>query len=249
MSIQRRLVVALHDVAPPFESQIKMQVEALKNARIDVTALMVVPNWHNEHQIVQESSLVEVVGALQADGCEIVLHGYTHQSRAGLRGAPFRVARAKLFAPADAEFMSLDHFSSIRTVRKGLSDLDSIGVSAEAFCAPGWLINDEAQTSLAEAGIKLLVGMMSVQDPLTSGVLWVPSFGYMGAGSLHEGGIRAMGLLTSQLRPRARAVQIYLHPDRSGGRAWMPTVDRAAQMVREGWKPTTYRDIWHSRNV
>lgn len=252
------MVVGIHDVAPPFEEEIRSQLEALSRAGVDRVTLKVVPCWHGRTALSASPTLIELLSEHVTAGSQLVLHGFQHRPRGPWLGSPIRRTRARLFARSAAEFMTLSGPDAASAVRSGMAELRRCGLPPpDTFCAPGWLITDEAESAIAEAGMRYLVGMFSIQDLQERRLQWLPSFGHMGAGPLHELGIHALGRLVSPIWNRTGRVQVYLHPEsRSGGtpgsdrRAgvrfgpdWMRTVQAVEALRRNGWEPVTFRDL------
>jgi len=241
---RRSLVVTLHDIAPPFEVEIRAQLAQLAAVGVQRCVLKVVPNWHGSHPLSESPSLVELLRSQLAAGSELVLHGLEHRPHGPLRGTPWSRLRGTVFAPDAAEFLTLSPAAAARAVREGFDLLEEAGLPRpSAFCAPGWLLTGDIRAALAGAGIRYLIGMFSVHDLRTARTYRLPAIGYMGASPGQEAGIR---LLNSMIRrtilPRAAVAKVYLHPQ--GGMhnaALCRTLAELANMVgRDGWVPTTY---------
>ena len=237
----KHLLVSLHDVAPPFERDILDQLDELERIGQFPVSLKVVPNWHGVHPLSESPRLLTSVKAWHNAGSEIVLHGNEHRRQGAWRGSPIRRARAGLFAPDAAEFMSMDGIQAMKSVESALDELEKCGLSRPtSFSAPGWLLSDEAQNAIAESGFQYLIGMQSILDLKCGSLLWTPSAGFMGGGSLHEAGIAALGSLTHPLVQRLGVIKVYLHPDVSGRRRWLRTVMQIDRLLRDGWTATTF---------
>jgi len=141
--------------------------------------------------------------------------------------------------------MTLCEAEARESILMGFDELALAGLPRpDTFCAPGWLLTDGARQGVADAGIRLLAGMFSIQDLQARRSQLVPSLGYMGGGRIHALGIGAMSSLVAPIAPRFSATKIYLHPDPSGRRRWRPAIQRAKTMVEHGWQPVTFDDLF-----
>jgi uncharacterized protein len=246
---RRSLVVTLHDVAPPFEAEIRAQLAQLAAVGVQRCVLKVVPNWHGSHPISESPSLLELLRSQLAAGSELVLHGLEHRPHGPLRGNPWSRLRGTVFAPDAAEFLTLPPAAAARSVRAGFDLLEEAGLPRpSAFCAPGWLLTGDIRAALASAGIRYLIGMFSMHDLQTARRYWLPAIGYMGASPGQEAGVRLLnGIIRRTVLPRAAVAKVYLHPQ--GGMhntALCRTFAELANMVgRDGWVPTTYAGMSH----
>jgi predicted deacetylase len=243
----RKLVVAIHDVAPPFEAQIRDQLDYLAGAGIRRCVLKVVPDWHGRHPIRESPTLIALLRDQVNAGSEIVLHGLQHRPHGPLTGPPGARFRGAVFAPGTAEFLSLTPDGAYAAVTTGLDCLETAGLPRPtAFCAPGWLLAPSVRASLERAGIRRIVNMLSVDDLCTQSRRWLPAVGYMGVSASQEIGIEILNavMLYGTLR-RAEAMKIYLHPQGNVGSPALRRVLRTVSWMvrRRGWSPTTYADL------
>ncbi len=245
---ERRLIVSLHDVAPPFEHEIRAQLEALAAMGVHRCVLKVVPNWHGRYPLDEAAGLAELLRAQVAGGSELVLHGYEHRPRGPMRGPALARLRGTLFAADAAEFLTLTASQASRVVVDGVETLARAGLPRPVyFCAPGWLLSAEGAEGLAAAGMRYIISMFSVRDLATGSSRWLPGFGYMGASPAHEAGVQ---LLNMAVRPvalaRARVARVYLHPQRGSRASGMRrTLDVVRTMVQqEGWQVSTFAEVF-----
>lgn len=240
----RRVIVSLHDVAPPYEADIRAQLEELRRLSVERCVLKVVPNWHGQHQLSRSPSLIDLLVRQVNAGSQVILHGYRHEPVGVWRGSPARMARARLFASRAAEFMTMSGAEARLAVERGLDELERSDLPPpDTFCAPGWLLSDEAENAVTEAGIRYLVGMFSLQDLRRRTLRWVPARGYMGAGRLHGCGAGVLAAMVGAVAGRATVRKVYLHPDTSGRRGWLKTINLVRDLLDSGWEPSTFGDL------
>lgn len=249
-SPDRRVIVSLHDAAPPFEDAIRAQLAALAAVGVHRCVLKVVPLWHGAHPIDQAGSFRDLLRAQVDAGSQLVLHGLEHRPHGPLRGTPLTWTRGMLFARGAAEFLSLDSSAAEDALRRGRALFARAGLPEPlAFCAPGWLLNAAGAEAVARAGLRQLIGMFTVTNLTTGRRTRLPGFGYMGGGPAQEAGVRILnGMVRSAALPRARVAKVYLHPQHALGN---PAHDRVLasirRMVAAGWRPATYAEVFDDR--
>jgi predicted deacetylase len=221
MSSRRALVVAVHDVAPATLPQTEALLSLLDSMDIRPRVLKVVP----EH-LKASPALVSLLINEQAAGSEVVMHGYSHRAEGPLRGPLARRLRARISAPGAAEFMTLSPDDVAWRLRKGRDILDSLGVRAEGFCAPGWLEPPGLLQALQAAGFRYDVRMLSVVEVATRRITRTAWIGYMGAGPVQERLVAVANTLTRRLLARAPVLKVFVHPAGTGAEGhWRAVLD------------------------
>ncbi|MFI5278238.1 MAG: DUF2334 domain-containing protein [Ktedonobacterales bacterium] len=245
----RQLVVALHDVAPPFEGAIRAQLDLLAAIGVRRVSLLVTPDWHGDALLSDAPSLVELLSAQVAAGSQLALHGYTHQPEPGaiFEGPWLRRLRARLFARDAAEFLTLAPEEAETLLRQGLDDFEQVGLPRPTtFCAPGWLSNAAAEAALTRAGMRYLISMFGVRDLWSKWRIQTPAVGYMGAGRTQELGVQTFNMLVRWTKlPTASVACVYLHPqsEPTGPRV-RRQIALVAKLLARGWQLATYDDLF-----
>src|SRR5438270_13044054 len=85
VSVQRKLVVSLHDVSPHTWEPCRQILGELKRAGVSRASLLVIPDRHQRGNFLQHSAFCGWLKREVTAGSEAVLHGYHHRrtSRAG----------------------------------------------------------------------------------------------------------------------------------------------------------------------
>lgn len=247
--VSRQVVVSLHDVAPPFEAAIRTQIGLLASVGVRRLALKVTPDWHGASALHDAPSLVELLRAQVAAGSQLIMHGYTHQARAGsaLQGPWLTRTRGRLFAVDAAECLTLSSEEAEEALRCGLAEFERAGLPRPTmFCAPGWLHNAATEAALRRTGFRYMIDMFLVRDLWTQRRIWTPAVGYMGAAPGQEMGVRALNVMIQRAAlPSASVAKVYLHPqhDPAGPivRHWLVALQRMIE--RDGWQPATYAEV------
>lgn len=256
--LQRRaarwVVVALHDVAPPFEDAIRAQLDLLAEIGIRRVTLLVTPDWHSAAPLRDAPGLVDLLQAHVAAGSQLALHGYAHQpdDARPFEGTRLDRLRARLFAANAAEFLTLDPQEAEDALRAGLDEFEQAGLPRPAmFCAPGWLHNAAAEAALTRAGLRYLIGMFDARDLWSGWRIQTPAVGYMGAGPKQELGVRILNLLVRLAKLRSAEVAcVYLHPQgQPTGARVRSQIAYLSKLLARGWQPATYADIFDARSM
>ncbi len=229
------LVVAIHDVAPSSLGEVRWLLARLDEMDIHPRVLKAIPAPGGE-ELASGSEVAELLRQEQAAGSEIVVHGYTHRTAGLFRGSPLDTTRARLFAPEDAEFLSIDRAEAARRLARGREVLERCGLQVSGFCAPGWLAPAALDDLAAAGGYAYVIGLLRIADLGRRRVRTVPPFGYMGANQAQERLVGIGGDTTLSLHrwlgDRVPHLRAFLHP--SGARTSpdaMRTLERIGRLA------------------
>lgn len=164
------LIVSIHDVAPPFEPQIDAILGRLKALGVTRCSLLVVPDYHGGGRADRNAGWVSRLKSWQAEGHEMVLHGYFH--RAGKNGSPDlkHAFLRNVYTASESEFLELDVAEASGRLKLGLEVLGNAGLAPRGFVAPAWLMNAEVLKTLGELGfdytntLKKIIDLKSGRD-------------------------------------------------------------------------------------
>jgi len=73
------IVVSLHDIAPSTQQIANTIISELAHRGVRVCSLLVVPDYHHEGLFTADRQFVSWLRGLEAEGNEIVIHGYFHE--------------------------------------------------------------------------------------------------------------------------------------------------------------------------
>jgi uncharacterized protein len=73
------MVVSLHDVAPSNQQIANTIISELARRGVSVCSLLAVPDYHHQGLFTRNQQFVSWLRGLEADGHEIVIHGYFHE--------------------------------------------------------------------------------------------------------------------------------------------------------------------------
>lgn len=233
-----RLVIAVHDIAPGSIEGVRFLLLALDRVGARPRVLKVIPK-----DLPDDPGLQTLLRDEQARGSEIVLHGYSHQTAGRLRGRwPARL-RARLFAPHDAEFLSLAPADMTARLRAGRDALRQAGLEVTGFCPPGWLASPELPAALRAEGFRYAVGMTAVVELIGGRRIPTAWLGYMGSAPIQERLVGVANALARRAAPRFGTVKVFLHPQRAPGSAACRRVLEAIPELMKGRTLLTYGQL------
>lgn len=246
--MNRRLVVELHDVAPPFEAEIREQLRLLDAIGVQRYVLLVVPNWHGAYPLNDYPTFAALLQSRVAAGSELALHGLTHRRRGPVRSSLLDRWRARAFAGDHAEFLTMTRIQAREAVDEGMRVIDEAALPAPtAFCAPAWLLSLEGSEGVRDAGLGRVVGMLNLVNTSEHRRHVWPAFGYMGAGRRQELGVQAMNGLVVPAAGCIGRARAYLHPQHIERPSHARVVRCLEKMLHAGWTTVTYEELWPSR--
>jgi predicted deacetylase len=148
----KSLIVSLHDAHPGSRAQIEEQVALLAAYGITRSSILVVPEFHHGPAADADAAFVESVNKWQADGHEIVLHGYFHDRKESPRENLRTLFWTRLYTSQEAEFLDLPINIARERLEMGRALFEKQGWRTTGFIAPAWLMADGLTDLLAEMG-------------------------------------------------------------------------------------------------
>lgn len=188
-------------------------------------------------------SLIAFLQAEQALGSEIVLHGYSHRRHGPWQRPLRRQLRARLFAPADAEFLSLTRAEIESRLTNGRAILEEAGLAVRGFSAPGWLESADVRPALRRLNFRYVVGLTQLVDLATGRRVLTDWVGYMGAGNIQEGFVGLANLLNRVALHAFPLAKVFLHPQRARGSVPVERVLSLVPLLMRERALTTYHRV------
>ncbi|MFZ0158064.1 MAG: DUF2334 domain-containing protein [Kineosporiaceae bacterium] len=144
-------MVSIHDVAPATHRECAALVDALADAAIPLTQLVIAGPWRGEGLVGGDGRATEVLGWLRQRrdaGDEVSLHGWLH--RADHSTSTLRRLVGNIAARGVGELWELDRQTTAQRASLGLDLLRRNGLNAIGCTPPGWLVSRQARLGLAE---------------------------------------------------------------------------------------------------
>ena len=163
--------VSIHDVSPPFRSEIELALE-MCHARGCKPALLVVPNFHGEHPLEGDAAFCSWLRELQAEGHEIFLHGFFHAAGAprlrddGRPGsAASRFFAQRVVSGGEAEFSDVSPDEARARLVAGERILGDAGLTIDGFIPPAWSMPRWMLDLLAERRVAYTEEHLTIHAP------------------------------------------------------------------------------------
>lgn len=154
--------VSIHDVAPPWERELDLALDACRAVSVR-PALLVVPNFHGDAPLDRAPAFAKRLRALAEEGHEIYLHGFFHKADVQRGGLGTFVAQ-RVVSGGEAEFAELERDEAARRLDEGLRLLRDVGLAPTGFVAPAWAMPRWLVPMLAERGLTYTEARLAVID-------------------------------------------------------------------------------------
>ncbi len=152
----RRLLVAIHDVAPLHAPAIEELRCALVQVGASQVAMLVVPDFWGESPILPGSAFATRLREWADEGVEMFLHGYHHSDDCR---HPRWIDRVKAhgMTAGEGEFLGLTTGEARRRITEGRSLVEEVtGRAISGFVAPAWLYGPGARAALSDTGVSMI---------------------------------------------------------------------------------------------
>lgn len=242
---QKALIVSLHDAHPGAHAAIAEQVAFLAGYGITRSSILVVPEFHHSGPVTQDRNFCDAVSAWQAQGHEIVLHGYFHDRKESPPEKLSTLFWTRLYTNREAEFLDLPREAARVRLEKGLALFKAQGWQTRGFVAPAWLMAEGLTNLLAEMGFGYTTRLKEIIPllPGTNRLKISQSLCY----STRSGWRRfASGAWNKHLYGKLRKtdlVRLSLHPRDLEFPLMRRQIDQILRAsLKRGFQPTTYGD-------
>jgi uncharacterized protein len=148
-----RLLVSIHDVAPPFLAEVE-ELWALCRSLGVQPGLLVVPNWHGTHPLSAHPATVSWVRGCAHAGASILLHGQRHDE-VGTQRSPGDYLVAAGRTAREGEFLTLGAAAAYQKIAAGVNVLRDAGLDPVGFVPPAWLARSAHRRAVQSAGLAL----------------------------------------------------------------------------------------------
>jgi predicted deacetylase len=241
MMRKRRLVVSIHDVAPPTFEPTKEILAQLNSAGVDRVSLLVIPNYRGQWRLDEHADFAAWLRERVGVGDEMVLHGYEHAEVKPARGMRDKL-KNRLYTVGEGEFLSLSYEEARQRLQRGLAIFGKIGVPTRGFVAPSWLLSQQGLAAARDLGFEYTNYYLQFSDLSRGKTAFAPSLVF-GPGNLNEDWALRAQRFVRKLLNRCSLVRIVIHP---------PCVENARrfsqtlQLIREQvdrHRPSTYQEF------
>jgi uncharacterized protein len=158
------MVVSVHDVAPCTQQIASTIISELGRHGVSVCSILVVPDYHHEGSFARHREFVTWLRALEADGHEIVIHGYFHERPPGAKDSLAAKLVTRFYTRNEGEFYDLNYEEALRRITMARDEFRTHGLKPRGFIAPAWLLGEEAQRAVCDAELEYTTRLRSVCD-------------------------------------------------------------------------------------
>src|SRR6266851_6767870 len=110
-------VVSIHDVAPSTQVVCEKMISEITRKGIRHCSLLVVPDYHHQGASMQDRQFVSWLRNLEANGHEIVIHGYFHERPPQARESVLEKFITQFYTQGEGEFYDLGYDEAFRRIR------------------------------------------------------------------------------------------------------------------------------------
>ena len=236
------LVVSLHDVAPSTQQITSKAISELARHGVRVCSLLVVPDYHHEGLFAKRPEFVTWLRGLEADGHEIVIHGYFHERPPQTKESLRDKFVTRFYTRNEGEFYDLSYEEALRRVTTARDQFHAHGLNPRGFVAPAWLLGDEAERALCDAQLDYTTRLRSLRDLRSGNVFPARTLVYSARNSWRRELSRSWNAALFRFLKTKSLLRISIHPpDYSQPAIWKQILGfiDAAKNLRTA---TTYQD-------
>jgi predicted deacetylase len=236
------LVVSLHDVAPATQQITGTIISELGRNGVRVCSILVVPDYHHQGLFAKHREFVTWLRSLEADGHEIVIHGYFHERRPhndeGLRDKLL----TRFYTRNEGEFYDLCYEEALRRITTARDEFRAQGLKPRGFIAPAWLLGNEAERAVCDAQLEYTTRLRSVCDLRFGDVFPARTLVYSVHNTWRRALSRGWNAALFRLLKTNPLLRISIHPrDYSQRAIWKQILD-FIEATKTARTATTYQD-------
>lgn len=158
------VIVSLHDVAPSTQQITRTIISELSAHGVRVCSVLVVPDYHHQGLFARHREFAAWLRALEADGHEIVIHGYFHERPRQPQETLRDQLMTRFYTQNEGEFYDLGYDEALRRITSARDEFRALGLKPRGFIAPAWLLGNEAEQAVRDAELEYTTRLRSVCD-------------------------------------------------------------------------------------
>src|SRR5262245_40358728 len=156
--------VSLHEVAPCTQQIASTIIAELRAHGVGVCSLLVVPRYHHQGVFSKQRAFVTWRRGLEADGHEIVIHGYFHERPVQTNESLRDKFMTRFYTQNEGEFYDLSYEEALRRISTARDEFRAVGLKPRGFIAPAWLLGTEAEQAVRDAELEYTTRLRTVCD-------------------------------------------------------------------------------------
>jgi predicted deacetylase len=236
------MVVSLHDVAPSSQQIANTIISELAQRGVSVCSLLVVPDYHHQGLFTRNQQFVSWLRDLEADGHEIVIHGYFHERPRGAKESWRDKFLTRFYTQHEGEFYDLNYDEALRRITAAQDEFRASGLKPRGFVAPAWLLSKDAERAARDAGMEYTTRLHKVCDLRAGGEFTARSIVYSVRRSWRRGLSRMCNATLFRFLKGNPLLRISIHPlDYSHAMIWQQVTGFIERSIGSR-TATTYHD-------
>ena len=204
-------MVSVHDVAPATRTISEKIIAELARHGVRVSSLLVVPNYHHRGVSMGDRDFVRWLRELEAEGHEIVIHGYFHQRPASDRETLGDKVITRFYTRTKANF-SISATTKRSTESRARGRVSAAGLQPRGFIAPAWLLGTEGERAASDAEMEYTTRLRTVLDLRTAQSFAARSLVYSVRNEWRRSVSRLWNGALRASNARVRLVRLSIHP-------------------------------------
>jgi len=166
-TIERALVVSIHDVSPRTRARTTEILADLAGCSVRDCSLLVVPDHHGTGLFTEDEAFCAWLRDEVARGHEAVLHGFSHQRKRRKSEGLLKRLVTRVYTADEGEFLDIREEAALERLTRAQSLFRSLGINPRGFIAPAWLLGREAERAVRQTGFEYTTRLGSVSDYTT----------------------------------------------------------------------------------
>lgn len=236
------IVVSLHDVAPSSRQIANTIISELVHRGVRVCSLLVVPDYHHEGLFTKDGEFVSWLRGLEADGHEIVIHGYFHERPRRTKETLRDKFLTTFYAQNEGEFYDLSYEEALRRIAAARDEFRAQGLKPRGFVAPAWLLNEDAERAAGDAQMEYTTRLRTVCDLRSGNVFPARTLVYSVRNSWRRCVSRAWNAAFFRFLKGNSLLRISIHPPDYSHPAIWKQITRLIEESIESYTATTYQE-------
>ena len=236
------VVVSLHDVAPSTQQIASTVISELSAPGVHVCSVLVVPDYHHEGPLAKHGEFVTWLRGLEADGHEVVIHGYFHERPPQANESLRDKFMTRFYTQNEGEFYDLAYDEALRRITGARDQFRALGLKPRGFIAPAWLLGNEAEQAIRDAQLEYTTRLRAVCDLRSDTIFPARTLVYSVHNTWRRALSRSWNATLFRLLKTKPLLRISIHPsDYSQPGVWKQILGFIAA-IKSARTATTYQD-------
>jgi predicted deacetylase len=236
------VVVSLHDVSPCTQQITSTIISELSAHGVRVCSVLVVPDYHHEGLFAKHREFVTWLRALEADGHEVVIHGYFHERPPQTKETLRDKFVTRFYTQNEGEFYDLSYEEALWRITTARDEFRAHGLNPRGFIAPAWLLGNEAEQAVRDAQLEYTTRLRTVCDLRSESIFPARTLVYSVHNNWRRALSRSWNAALFRLLKTKPLLRISIHPrDYSQPTIWKQILGFIAA-TRTARTATTYQD-------